>query len=152
MRRAVKQFIFRFIGKHPDAIVVSFATGDPELVRRMHAEIQALEPERSHFLVTPEELLPGGTLRTYWQLRKRFRAYRIGLAPLLLTPDSRYRSLRRAAFLLAPGKILAYNQRLRTHQSRLDALIFWLAAMIFSAANRSHGAWHVYQAGRQDPL
>jgi ribosomal protein S18 acetylase RimI-like enzyme len=127
LRRALKQFIFRMLGKNPQAIVVSFATGDPELARRMHAEIQQLEPERRHVLVTPEDLKAGATFATYRQLRKRFRADRIGLAPVLLTPDSRYRALRRAAFLLAPTKILAYNQRLERHHLRLrTAIASWL--------------------------
>ncbi len=109
------------LGKHPEAIVVSFAAGDPELVRRMHREIQELEPERRHFLVTPEEF------SSYRQLRRQFRAYRIGLAPVLFTSDSRYRSLRRAAFLLAPTKILAYNQRLERHHLRATtAIASWL--------------------------
>ena len=127
MRRALKQFIFGLMRKDPEAIVVSFATGDPALARRMHAEIQQLEPERRHVLVMPEELKPGGTFTTYRQLRKRFRASRIGLALVLLTPDSRYRTLRRAAFLLAPTKILAYNQRLERHHLRLgSAIASWL--------------------------
>jgi ribosomal protein S18 acetylase RimI-like enzyme len=121
LRPALKQFIFRMLAKDPEAIVVSFASGDPELVRRMHEEIRQLEPQRRHFLVR------AGEFSSYWQLRKRFRAYRIGLAPVLLTPDSRYRALRRAAFLLAPTKILAYNQRLERHHLRLStAIASWL--------------------------
>lgn len=109
------------LAKDPEAIVVSFATGDMELARRMHAEIRQLEPERRHFLVTPEEF------STYRQLRRRFRSYRIGLAPVLFTSDARYSSLRRAAFLLAPTKILAYNQRLERHHLRArTAIASWL--------------------------
>ena len=109
------------LGKDPEAIVVSFASGDPELVRRMHEEIRQLEPQRRHFLVTVDEF------SGYWQLRKRFRGYRIGLAPVLFTQDSRYGALRRAAFLLAPTKILAYNQRLERHHLRPStAIASWL--------------------------
>jgi len=121
LKRALKQFIFRMLGKDPEAIVVSFASGDAELVRRMHEEICQLEPLRRHFLVTVEEF------SSYRQLRRRFSAYRIGLAPVLLTSDPRYRTLRRAAFLLAPTKILAYNQRLERHHLRVSTLIAsWL--------------------------
>jgi polysaccharide biosynthesis protein PslH len=121
LKAALKQFIFRMLAKEPEAIVVSFATGELELARRMHAEIQQLEPERRHFLVTPEEF------PSYWQLRQRFRPYRIGLAPVLFTSDPRYHSLRRAAFLLAPTKILAYNQRLERHHLRArTAVASWL--------------------------
>jgi ribosomal protein S18 acetylase RimI-like enzyme len=116
LRAALKKFIFRILGKDPEAIVVSFASGDPELARRMFEEIQRLEPERRHFLVAP------GTFS-----RQRFRPYRIGLAAVLFDGDGRYRPLRRAAFLLAPGKILAYNRRLERHHLRLRTLIAsWL--------------------------
>lgn len=123
MRAALKKILFRILGKDPEAIVVSFATGDPELRNRMFAEIQALEPERRHVLVTPDELHSGSTLRIYRQLRTRFRAYRIGLAPVLFTNDRKYRALRRAAFLLAPTRILAYNRGLERHHLRLRTAI-----------------------------
>ena len=115
MKQALKRFIFRLLGKDPEAIVVSFATGDADLVRRMFDEIRALEPQRRHFLVTPEE--------SYWRLRRRFRVYRIGLATVLFTNDTKYGQLRRAAFLLAPRKILAYNQRLERHHLRFRTAI-----------------------------
>jgi ribosomal protein S18 acetylase RimI-like enzyme len=127
LRAALKKILFRLVGKDPDAIVVSFATGDPELAERMFAEIRQLEPGRKHFLIRPEEFGAASTLRTYGLLRKRFAPYRIGLAPVLLG-DARHRNLRRAAFLLAPRKILAYNQRLERHHLRLGT---WLASMLF---------------------
>ncbi|HEV2689136.1 MAG TPA: GNAT family N-acetyltransferase [Bryobacteraceae bacterium] len=123
MKRALKQFIFRVLGKDPEAIVVSFATGDPEVSRRMFAEIQKLEPGRRHVLVTAEEAGSGGAVSIYWRLRKRFRANRIGLAPVLFTGEPQYSPLRRAAFLVAPTKILAYNQRLERHHLRIFTAI-----------------------------
>ena len=128
MSASLKQFIFRILGKDPEAIVVSFAAGDVELARRMFAEVQQLEPSRRHELVTLEELDPGGTWHFYRQLRQRFRANRIGLAPVLFTSDPRYRPLRRAAFLLAPGKILAYNERLERHHLQLRSAV---ASLLF---------------------
>jgi len=123
LRAAVKQLIFRILGKDPDAVVVSFATGDPELGQRMFAEIRQLEPGMRHFLVKPEELPATSTWAAYRQLRKQFRAYRIGLAPVLLEKNPRYRWLRRAAFLCAPTRILAYNERLERHHLRLRTMI-----------------------------
>ncbi len=111
------------LGKDPEAIVVSFASGDPELAARMFAEVQQLVPERRHFLVKPAELAGLSTLQSYRELRKRFGAYRIGLAPVLFDREGRYRALRRAAFLLAPTKILAYNERLERHHLRLRTAI-----------------------------
>jgi ribosomal protein S18 acetylase RimI-like enzyme/glycosyltransferase involved in cell wall biosynthesis len=127
LRAALKQFLFRTFGKDPEAIVVSFATGDRALADRMFAEIQRLEPERKHVLVRPEEFGDAPAFRIYGLLRRRFRANRIGLAPLLLTKDRSSRALRRAAFLLAPRKILVYNDRLERHHLRLATCIAsWL--------------------------
>lgn len=128
MRAALRQFFFRLIGKDPDAIVVSFATGDPELAQRMFAEIQALEPGRRHFLIKPEEFSTESSISIYWQLRPRFHRYRIGLAAVLLGPDRQSSSLRRAVFLLAPTRILAYNQRLERHHLKLRTAI---ASLLF---------------------
>jgi polysaccharide biosynthesis protein PslH len=123
VKAALKQFIFRLLGKDPDAIVVSFASGDPERAQRMFAEIQRLVPDRRHFLVKPADFDGHSTLKIYRQLRRRFRAYRIGQAPLLLDRDKRYRSLRRAALLYAPTRILAYNARLERHQLSIGTAI-----------------------------
>jgi len=127
LKAALKKFIFRMLGKDPEAIVVSFASGDPELASRMFAEIQELAPSRRHVLVTPDELQPGSAFALLKQLRRRFRANRIGLAPVLFTSEEKYRTLRRAAFLLAPTKILAYNARLERHHLRLrSGVASWL--------------------------
>jgi ribosomal protein S18 acetylase RimI-like enzyme len=128
LKLALRQFIFRILRKDPDAIIVSFATGDPELAHRMFAEIQELEPRRRHFLVKPEEFAGASVIGIYRQLRQRFRTYRIGLAPVLFERDPRYRALRRAAFLCAPRRILAYNQRLERHHLTLGTAI---ASLLF---------------------
>ncbi len=116
MRQRLKRWIFRLLGKDPEAVVVTFATGDPELCRRMAEEIRSLEPGRRHFFVTPEN----------WpQMRRTLKRYRIGLAPVLLTSETS--ALRRAAYRLAPRKILAYNSRLERHHLRpgLSSFLFW---------------------------
>jgi glycosyltransferase involved in cell wall biosynthesis len=105
----VKRWLFGLLGKDPDAIVVTFATGPPDLCRRMFDEVRALVPERRHFLATEENWL---------DLRRLLRRYRIGLAPVLLTTEPH--PLRRAAFRLAPRKILAYNTRLERHHLRFN--------------------------------
>ena len=108
--------IFRLLGKGPEAVVVTFCTGDPDLCRRMAEEIRGLVPDRRHFVATPEN----------WpQVRAAIKPYRIGLAPVMLTRQPS--ALRRAAYRLAPHKILAYNSRLERHHLRLDlaSLLFW---------------------------
>jgi ribosomal protein S18 acetylase RimI-like enzyme len=128
LKEKLKQFLFGLLEKDPEAIIVSFATGDRAAAERMYEEVRGLEPSRRHFLVTPEELGPGSAFQLYRQLRERFRNYRIGLAPMLLTRDARYRPLRWAAFLLAPRKILAYNERWERHHLKPSTAI---ASLLF---------------------
>ena len=116
MKAALKKFIFRLLGKDPEAVVVSFASGDSELAQRMFAEIQQLVPDRRHILVKPADFDVQSTFKIYRQLCQQFGAYRIGQAALLLDRDPHYRALRRAALLYAPTRILAYNARLERHQ------------------------------------
>jgi glycosyltransferase involved in cell wall biosynthesis len=116
MKQRIKRWIFRLLRKDPEAVVVTFASGPPELCRRMAEEIRALLPERRHFLATEEN----------WpQLRQELKRYRIGLAPVLLSKQGA--ALRRAAWLRAPRKILAYNSRLERHHLGLNlaSLLFW---------------------------
>ncbi len=64
--------------------------------------------------------------RANWpELRRELRRYRIGLAPVMLTRQPS--ALRRAAYRLAPRKILAYNSRLERHHLRpsLASFLFW---------------------------
>src|SRR5260370_21930758 len=122
LRAALKKIIFRFLGKDPEAIIVSFASGDPQLAARMLDEIQALEPRRRHVLVRPEEA------SSYPSGRRLLSGYRIGLAPGLFDAHGRYGNLRRIAFLLAPTKILAYNKRLERHHLRFRTVI---ASLLF---------------------
>jgi glycosyltransferase involved in cell wall biosynthesis len=112
----MKQWIFRLLGKGRQAVVVTFACGDPELCRRMAEEVHSLVPDRRHFVATAEN---------WAELKRELKPYRIGLAPVMLTRESN--ALRRAAYRLAPHKILAYNSRLERHHLRLDlpSFLFW---------------------------
>ena len=116
MKQHLKRWFFRLLGKDPEAVVVSFVTGDAALCARMIEEVRALVPDRRHFVATPEN----------WpELRRELRGYRIGLAPVMLTREAN--ALRRAAYRLAPRKILAYNSRLERHHLRLNlaSFLFW---------------------------
>ena len=116
MKQRFKRWIFGLLGKDPEGVVVTFATGDPDLCRRMYDEVRGLVPDRRHFLVTDENWV---------EMRRTLRRYRIGLAPVLLTGEAS--ALRRAAYRMAPRKILAYNSRLERHHLRLDfaSFLFW---------------------------
>ena len=116
MKQRIKRWIFRLLGKDPEAVVVTFCTGDAALCRRMADEVRGLVPDRRHFVVTEEN----------WpEMRRQLKRLRIGLAPVMLTRQPS--ALRRAAYRLAPRRILAYNSRLERHHLRLDlpSFLFW---------------------------
>ena len=119
----LKRLLFRLLRKDPDAIVVSFLSGDPALASRMADEVRRLEPARRHFTVAPR---PGSAWQIWRALRREFSGFRIGLAPVLFTSEPS--PLRLAAFLLAPRKVLAYNARLERHHLRLRTA---LASLLF---------------------
>ena len=48
----MKRLIFWLLGKDPEAVVVSFWTGEDALALRMIREIQELIPDRQHYVVT----------------------------------------------------------------------------------------------------
>ncbi len=108
--------LWRLLGKGPEVAVVTFCTGPEDLCRRMAGEVRDLLPGHRHFTVTEDN----------WpQVRREIRPYRIGLVPVLLGPT--HGKLRRAAYRLAPHKILAYNSRLERHQLHPD-----LASLLFA--------------------
>ena len=118
MKHRLKHWWFRLLGKDPEAVIVCFRSGPDDLADAMCEEIRRLEPNRRLFEVRLEEAS---------EVRRQFRKYRIGLAPVLFTDEPKYRPLRRAAILLAPRKILAYNARLERHHLRPSCFIgSWL--------------------------
>src|SRR5665213_506093 len=119
MKERLKRWWFGLRGKDPEAIVVSFRTGNDRLADAMCEEIRRLEPSRRHIVIAADE--------SPEEIRRRLRPWRIGLATVLFTSDARYRSLRRIAFRLAPLKILAYNERLERHHLKLSTPVAsWL--------------------------
>ncbi|MGC8792141.1 MAG: GNAT family N-acetyltransferase [Bryobacteraceae bacterium] len=139
MKQRIKRIVFGLLGKDPEAVVVSFLTGEAGLASAMLDEVLRLLPDRRHFAValeaaperpgvTPLKLEPGSAWELWRQLRRLFRGYRIGMAPVLFAGDQRFAPLRRAAFLLAPTRILAYNARLERHHLRLRT---WIASLLF---------------------
>jgi polysaccharide biosynthesis protein PslH len=118
VKEQLKRWLFGLLGKHPEAIIVSFRSGGDAIADAMCAEIRRLEPSRRHFEMRLEDA---------GDVKRLFRGYRIGLAPVLFTGDPKYRPLRLAAARLAPRKILAYNARLERHHLRLSQPIAsWL--------------------------
>jgi glycosyltransferase involved in cell wall biosynthesis len=121
VKRRIREAIFRLLGKDPEAVVVSFWSGEDALAERMVEEVRTLLPDRRHFTVRLEDLRVGSAFSLYRQIRRRLRAYRIGLAPVLFTDEPH--PLRAAALMLAPRKILAYNTRLERHHLTLRTAV-----------------------------
>jgi polysaccharide biosynthesis protein PslH len=118
----LKRAVWKLLGKDPDAVVVSFLAGPEPLARAMLDEVRRLVPDREHFAVTDLQI-EGVTCIRPDELPGQLRRKRIGLAPTLFAHGSGYRRLRRAAFRLAPGKVLAYNERLERHHLRLRSTL-----------------------------
>ncbi len=52
VRTRLKRLLFRLLGKDPEAIIVSFRSGEDSLAGAMCAEMRQLEPNRRHFEVS----------------------------------------------------------------------------------------------------
>jgi polysaccharide biosynthesis protein PslH len=119
----LKRLVWKALGKDPEAIVVSFLSGPEPLARAMLEEVMRLVPDREHYAVT-ELQIPGVVCVPPDELPGPLKRKRIGLAPTLFAGQTAlFRRMRSAAFLLAPAKILAYNDRLERHHLRLRTLI-----------------------------
>jgi polysaccharide biosynthesis protein PslH len=135
LKQRLKQLLFGLLGKDPEAVVVTFLTGDEAPARAMAEGFRRLVPSRRHYVVrvgAPEAgwedcptvtLAPASAWQLYRQLRREFRHLRIGQAAVLFAPGDEHRPLRLAAFLLAPGRILAHNAVLDRHHLRLGSLV-----------------------------
>ena len=62
MKQRIKSLIFRLLRKDPEAVVVSFWSGDDDLAQRMVAEIVDLVPDRRHIVcsIGRRPALPAG--------------------------------------------------------------------------------------------
>ncbi|MDZ4798215.1 MAG: GNAT family N-acetyltransferase [Bryobacteraceae bacterium] len=159
----LKTALFRFLGKEPEAVVVSFCSGPPELAARMVAEVLALVPDRRHYAVSSHPMA-GVTTIAPADAPDALRSKRIGLAPTLLAPGRDYERIRQLASRMAPLKILAYNAALERHHLQLTTPIatwlflrgvpldrIWLRPKWFPL-RREHSTWpdsHLVIDGRQ---
>jgi len=136
----LKRLVFGLLGKDPEAVVVSFHSGDETRSAAMAAELRRLAPQYRHFEVrlgldpglsrdgSTIVVAPGSAWRIFCRLRRALRRYRIGQAAVLFDGDRSRRALRLAAWMLAPGRVLAYNAALERHHLRLRC---WIASLLF---------------------
>jgi len=124
VKEQIKSLLFRLLGKDPEAVVVSFATGPVEQIRHMVEETKRMIPDRRHFVVGADVGVAGVTAVEAGELRR----YRIGMAAVYFDGNPAFTGLRRRAFLLAPGKILAFNGQMESHHLQLRT---WIASYLF---------------------
>jgi len=118
VRNHLRKLWFSIRGVDPDPVIVTFASGPEPLARAMVEEVKCLLPQYRHMLVEQES--PSGTaLQILCRVRRQLEGRRVGMAPVLFHTGPAYDALRRAAWLLAPTKILAYNPRLERHHLQL---------------------------------
>ena len=103
------------------AVKVVFATGTDPLNLALIERLKALDPASALYVVSEFPPLEGrwipyhplqGLWTNWRRCRAAFRGKRIRYAALMLVPNVPYRRLRLIAFLLAPLRLLAYNENL----------------------------------------
>lgn len=126
----IKHLLYKLFGKDAEAVVVSFLSGPAPVALAMVEQMRELLPDLQHYAVTLDEepvAIAGVTCLRLADVDQALRRKRIGLAPVLYAAGSQYRQLRRAAWLRAPHKILAFNQRLERHHLSIgSAISSWL--------------------------
>ena len=126
----IKHLLYKLFRKDTEAVVVSFLAGPAPVALGMLEQIRKLVPDREHYAVTLDDEpveIAGVTCIRLSDIDQTLRRKRIGLAPVLYAAGPRYRRLRRAAWLRAPHKILAFNERLERHHLSLgSAISSWL--------------------------
>ena len=55
LKQTLKRRLFGLLGKDPEAVVLSFRSGDEARARAMVAEFRRLAPDRRHFEIGPLE-------------------------------------------------------------------------------------------------
>jgi glycosyltransferase involved in cell wall biosynthesis len=116
VKQQAKRWLFRALGKDPEGVVVTFATGQPDPVEAMRRQMRELVPDRRHLAVD------GGD---YLTIRERLRPFRIAQACVIFDGDAQFDAMRQIAFALAPTRILAFNRSLERHHLR-PSLASWL--------------------------
>ena len=128
MTPQLKRWIFSLIGKEPEAVVVSFWSGEDDLALRMIREIQELVPDRRHYVVTlgPAPAVAGATTSNSSPATSicNSAALKRIASPWLPCCSTAPHPLRAAAICLAPTKILAYNRNLERHHLRFSIATF----------------------------
>lgn len=125
MIQRLKRILFSLIGLDPEAVVAVVRSGDSARAAQMAAIMRDLVPGR-RIVDIPFEA--GDTIHLALRLLHRLRGLRVALIATLCDGTPEGAALRRAAFLVAPGKVLAFNSSLERQHIRLGE---WIASWLF---------------------
>ena len=151
MLKRWKRRVLMALGYDPEPVVVTLWSGPEELCARMQAEVESLLPHYRHVAISAEAVagrcavrVDGETAVTLaLRIRSRLHRKRLGMVAAMFGAGESGEALRQAAFLLAPGRVLAFNTRLeRLHLRLRDPLTayLFLAGAPLDAA-RARPAW-----------
>jgi glycosyltransferase involved in cell wall biosynthesis len=125
VKRLIRDLIFKTLGLDPEAVVVVLRSGNHELAEEMVRCMRGLVPDRR---VIDFPLQQGSGIDIALDLSRRLRGFRVALAAVLFDGSLEGAAMRRAAWLIAPGRILAFNSRLERQHIRLTE---WVASWLF---------------------
>lgn len=124
MKQTLKRLIFSALGLDPEAVIVVLRSGDSARAEQMARIMRELVPDRRMIDVPIEA---GSSIDLALSLARRLRGLRVALIAVLFDGTNEGAALRRAAFLVAPTKILAFNSTLeRQHLSLTECIASWL--------------------------
>jgi len=126
LKATLKRVWCAVAGQEPEPVFVTFLSGQRERALEMQRLMHELIPGKTHITISLDGLEPGAAGELWLQLRRRFARQRIALAAVLFDGQAEYASLRTAACLLAPLRILAFNSKLERHHLRwgISSLLF----------------------------
>ncbi len=159
MLKRWKRRVLAALGYDPDPVVVTLWSGPEDLCARMQAEVESLLPQYRHVPVSAGDVAgepPGdgagcsaarlrdeSAVTLALRIRSKLPGKRLGMVAVMFGAGEQGEALRQAAFLLAPGRVLAFNPKLeRLHLRVSDALTayLFLAGVPLDAA-RARPAW-----------
>lgn len=125
MKQWLKRLLFHALGLDPESVVVVLRSGDPALAARMAETVLSLVPGRR---VLDFPLEQGSSIDLALEFSRRLLGLRVALIAVLFDGSPQGAAMRRAAWMIAPGRILAFNASLDRQHIRLRE---WIASWLF---------------------
>jgi len=125
MKQRLKSLLFGALGLDPEAVVVVIRSGDAARAEEMARGMRELVAGRR---IVDVPLQQGSSIDLALSLARRLRGLRVALMATLFDGTPEGAALRRAAGLVAPTKILAFNARLERQHLRPGE---WIASWLF---------------------